>query len=157
LLSRRAFPERRDTIRIERFKTSGETIMYETLNAWAPRALSVLRIYAGLLLFAHGTAKIFGFPAVPSFANIHINSLVGASGLIELVGGAFFIVGWFTRPVAFILSGFAAVAYFMVSAPKGFHPILNNGELASLFSFIFIYFFFSGPGPWSVDAMMGRK
>jgi putative oxidoreductase len=131
--------------------------MNETLAAWAPRVLSVLRIYAGVLLFAHGTAKILGFPVVPSFANIHINSLVGASGLIELIGGALFTVGLFTRPVAFILSGFAAVAYFMVSAPKGFHPILNNGELPSLFSFVFIYFVFSGPGPWSLDAMMKRK
>ena len=131
--------------------------MYETLAAWAPRVLSVLRIYAGLLLFAHGTAKILGFPAVSSFANVQMNSLVGASGLIELIGGALFTVGLFTRPVAFILSGFAAVAYFMVSAPKGFHPILNNGELASVFSFVFLYFVFSGPGPWSLDATTGRK
>jgi putative oxidoreductase len=131
--------------------------MYETLAAWAPRVLSVLRIYTGLLLLAHGTAKILGFPAVPSFANVQINSLTGASGLIELIGGALFTVGLFTRPVAFILSGFAAVAYFLVSAPKGFHPVLNNGELASLFSFVFIYFVFSGPGPWSVDAATGRK
>jgi putative oxidoreductase len=131
--------------------------MYETLAAWAPRVLSVLRIYTGLLLLAHGTAKLLGFPAVPSFANVQMNSLVGASGLIELIGGALFTVGLFTRPVAFILSGFAAVAYFMVSAPKGFHPILNNGELASLLSFVFIYFVFSGPGPWSLDATTGRR
>ena len=128
--------------------------MYRTLTAWAPHALSVLRIYTGLLLFAHGTAKILGFPAVPSFAKVQIGSLVGASGLIELIGGALFTIGLFTRPVAFILSGFAAVAYFMVSAPKGFHPILNNGELPSLFSFVFIYFVFSGPGPWSLDATL---
>jgi putative oxidoreductase len=131
--------------------------MYETLAAWAPRVLSVLRIYTGLLLLAHGTAKLLGFPAVPSFANVQMNSLVGASGLIELIGGALFTVGLFTRPVAFILSGFAAVAYFMVSAPKGFHPILNNGELASLLSFVFIYFVFSGPGPWSLDATTRRR
>jgi putative oxidoreductase len=135
----------------------GETIMYRTLTAWAPHALSVLRIYTGLLLLAHGTAKILGFPAVPSFAKVQIGSLVGASGLIELIGGALFTIGLFTRPVAFILSGFAAVAYFMVSAPKGFHPILNNGELPSLFSFVFIYFVFSGPGPWSLDAAMKRE
>jgi putative oxidoreductase len=131
--------------------------MNETLAAWAPRVLSVLRIYAGVLLLAHGTAKILGFPVVPNFANVQLNSLVGASGLIELIGGALFTVGLFTRPVAFILSGFAAVAYFMVSAPKGFHPILNNGEVASLFSFVFLYFVFSGPGPWSLDAMMKRE
>jgi putative oxidoreductase len=137
--------------------TPGETIMNETLNAWAPRALSVLRIYTGLLLLEHGTAKILGFPAVPSFANVQINSLTGASGIIELIGGVLFTLGLFTRPVAFILSGFAAVAYFMVSAPKGFFPILNNGEVASLLSFVFIYFVCSGPGPWSLDATMGRK
>jgi putative oxidoreductase len=131
--------------------------MYETISAWAPRALSVLRIYTGLLLLEHGTAKILGFPAVASFANLQISSLVGASGLIELIGGALFTIGLFTRPLAFILSGFAGVAYFMVSAPRGFYPILNNGELASLFSFVFIYFVFSGPGPWSLDAMMERK
>ncbi len=113
--------------------------MHETLTVWAPRALSVLRIYTGLLLLAHGTAKILGFPAVPSFANVQINSLTGASGLIELIGGALFTIGLFTRPVAFILSGFAA------------------GELPSLFSFVFIYFVFAGPGPWSVDAMMKRE
>ena len=131
--------------------------MTETLAAWAPRILSVLRIYTGLLLFAHGTAKILGFPAVPNFANIQIGSLTWTSGIIELIGGALFTIGLCTRPVAFILSGFAAVAYFMVSAPKGFHPILNNGELPSLFSFVFLYFVFSGAGPWSLDAIMKRK
>ena|ERR1700682_4104372 len=131
--------------------------MNETLAAWAPRVLSVLRIYAGLLLFAHGTAKIVGFPAVPSFANVQLGSLTWTSGIIELIGGALFAVGVCTRPVAFVLSGFAAVAYFLVSAPKGFHPILNNGELASLFCFVFLYFVFSGPGPWSLDAMLKRK
>jgi putative oxidoreductase len=131
--------------------------MNETMAAWAPRVLSVLRIYGGLLLLEHGTAKILGFPAVPVFANVQINTLTGASGVIELVGGILFMIGLLTRPVAFILSGFAAVAYFLVSAPKGFYPILNNGELASLFSFVFIYFVFAGPGPWSVDAMMKRE
>src|SRR5216684_7723780 len=130
--------------------------MDHLLAAWAPRTLSVLRIYAGLLLLDHGTAKILGFPAVPSFANVQINSLTGASGLIELIGGILFTIGLFTRPVAFIVSGFAAAAYFLMSAPRGFHPILNNGELASLFSFVFIYFVFAGPGPWSLDAKMER-
>jgi putative oxidoreductase len=131
--------------------------MYETLKAWQPRVLSVLRIYAGVLLFAHGTAKILGFPAVPNFANVQFGSLTWTSGIIELIGGALFAVGMFTRPVAFVLSGFAAVAYFLVSAPKGFHPILNNGELASFFCFVFLYFVFAGAGPWSLAAMMKRK
>jgi putative oxidoreductase len=131
--------------------------MSETFAAWAPRVLSVLRIYTGLVLLAHGTAKIAGFPAVPSFANVQINSLTGASGIIELIGGGLLTIGLLTRPVAFVLSGFAAVAYFMVSAPKGFYPILNQGEVASLLSFVCLYFVFAGPGPWSLDAMMGRK
>jgi putative oxidoreductase len=131
--------------------------MNETLAAWAPRVLSVLRIYAGLVLLAHGTAKILGFPVVPSFANVQISSLTGVSGLIELIGGTLITIGLLTRPVSFILSGFAAVAYFLVSAPKGFYPILNNGEVASLFSFVFLYFVFAGPGPWSVDAAMKRE
>ena len=131
--------------------------MNETLATWAPRVLSVLRIYAGLVLLAHGTAKILGFPAVPAFAKVEINSLTGASGIIELIGGTLFTIGLLTRPVSFILSGFAAVAYFLVSAPKGFFPILNNGEVASLFSFVFLYFVFAGPGPWSVDAAMKRE
>jgi len=132
-------------------------MMYEALTASAPRVLSVLRIYTGLELLAHGTAKILGFPAVPAFASVQINSLVGASGLIELIGGALFTIGLFTRPAAFILSGLAAAAYFMVSAPRGFYPILNSGELASLFSFVLIYFVFSGPGPWSLDQMVKRN
>src|ERR1700693_4165967 len=130
--------------------------MDNLLAAWAPRVLSVLRIYAGLLLLAHGTAKILGFPAVPSFANVQINSLTGAAGLIELIGGALFTIGLFTRPVAFILSGFTAAAYFMAHAGKGFYPILNGGELAALYCFVFLYFTFAGAGPWSVDAAIQR-
>ncbi|MFY9951703.1 DoxX family protein [Bradyrhizobium sp.] len=131
--------------------------MNETLAAWAPRALSVLRIFTGLELLDHGMAKILGFPAVPSFANVQINSLVGASGLIELIGGLLLTIGLFTRPIAFIVSGFAAVAYFMVHAPKGFYPVLNGGDYAALISFVAVYFVFAGGGPWSADALIGRK
>jgi putative oxidoreductase len=139
-------------------KTLGETIMNETLAAWAPRVLSVLRIYTGLLLLEHGTGKSLGFPVVPNFANIHINSIFGVSGVIELIGGALFTIGLFTRPVAFILSGFAAVGYFVVHASsKGFYPVLNGGEFISLISFVSIYFACAGGGPWSADAMMNRK
>jgi putative oxidoreductase len=129
-------------------------------TTWAPRAfsiLSILRIFTGLALLQHGTGKILGFPAVPSFANVQIGSLAGAAGLIELIGGILFTIGLFTRPVAFILSGFTAVAYFMAHAGKGFYPILNGGELAALYCFVFLYFTFAGAGPWSADALMGRK
>src|SRR5260370_29369418 len=127
---------------------------------WAPRAfyiLSVLRVFTGLELLQHGTGKILGFPAVPSFANVHIGSLSGVGGLIELIGGILFTIGLFTRPVAFILSGFTAVAYFMAHASKGFYPLLNGGELAALYCFVFLYFVFAGAGPWSADALLGRK
>ncbi|MGO9357176.1 MAG: DoxX family protein [Xanthobacteraceae bacterium] len=131
--------------------------METTLNAWAPRILSVLRIFAGLEILQHGTGKILAFPTVPMFANVQIGSLMGIGGLIELIGGVLFILGLFTRPVAFILSGFTAVAYFMVHAPKGFFPVLNGGELAALYSFVFLYFVFAGAGPWSLDATMRGK
>lgn len=129
-------------------------------TTWAPRALgllSVLRIFTGLDLLQHGTGKILGFPVVPMFANVQINSLAGAAGLIELIGGILFTIGLFTRPVAFILSGFTAAAYFIAHASRGFYPVLNGGELAALFCFVFLYFAFAGAGPWSVDALLKRK
>jgi len=115
--------------------------------------LSILRIYTGLSLLQHGTGKILGFPAVPAFAHVEINSLAGVGGLIELIGGTLFLLGLFTRPVAFILCGFTAVAYFMVHAGRSFYPVLNGGELAAVYCFVFLYFVFAGAGPWSLDAL----
>jgi putative oxidoreductase len=129
-----------------------------TLNSWAPRILSVLRIFAGLIFLAHGTGKILGFPIVPMFAKYQLDaSLMGASGVIELVFGILFTLGLFTRPVAFILSGFSAAAYFLVHAPRSFFPVLNGGELAVLACFVFLYFVCAGPGPWSLDAILRKK
>jgi len=119
--------------------------------------LSILRIYIGLSLLQHGTGKILGFPVVASFANVQINSLAGVGGLIELIGGTLFILGLFTRPVAFILCGFTAVAYFMVHAPRNFYPVLNGGELAAVYCFVFLYFVFAGAGAWSLDALRNGK
>ena len=124
---------------------------------WTLRALSILRIFTGLDLLQHGTAKILGFPEAARFANVQIDSLGGVGGLIELIGGVLFAIGLFTRPVAFILSGFTAVAYFMAHATKGFYPLLNGGELAALFCFVFLYFVFAGAGPWSLDAIRARS
>ncbi|TAK47986.1 MAG: DoxX family protein [Xanthobacteraceae bacterium] len=121
--------------------------------AWTPRVLSLLRLMAALLILQHGTAKILGFPALPQYANVSITSMFGIGGLIELIGGALLAIGLFTRPVAFILSGFTAVAYFMAHAPKSFYPIANGGELAVLYSFVFFYLIFAGGGAWSVDAL----
>jgi putative oxidoreductase len=129
-------------------------------TSWAPRAvyvLSVLRIFTGLDLLQHGTGKILGFPSVPSFEHVQIASLSGLGGMIELIGGILFTIGLFTRPAAFILSGFTAAAYFIAHAGRGFYPVLNGGELAALYCFVFLYFTFAGAGPWSVDAAMKRK
>jgi putative oxidoreductase len=131
--------------------------MNETLASWTPRMLSVLRIFTALELLDHGTAKHLGFPVVPHYAHLQHFSLTGVAGLFELFGGFLLLIGLFTRPVAFVMSGFTAVAYFMVHFPKSFFPILSGGELSALFSFICIYFVFSGPGPISVDAWLARR
>jgi putative oxidoreductase len=131
--------------------------MNETMAAWAPRVLSVLRIFIGLQLLEHATAKLFGFPTVPMFANLQISSMNGVAALIELVAGPLLIIGLFTRPVAFILSGFAAVGYFTVHAVRGFYPVLNGGEFVSLLCFVSLYLACAGPGPWSLDATMKRQ
>jgi putative oxidoreductase len=118
---------------------------------WAPRFLSVLRIVVGLLFLAHGTAKLFGWPHVALFDTLQTFQLLWFAGIIELVGGGLLAIGLFTRAVAFIISGEMAIAYFMAHAPRGFLPILNGGEGAILFCFIFFYIFLAGGGPWSVD------
>jgi putative oxidoreductase len=129
------------------------------LSRWSPQLLSVLRIMTGLLFIAHGTVKFFQFPPDPNGAGgagPPLFSLIGLAGLIELVGGALITVGLWTRIVAFIASGEMAIAYFMAHAPQNFYPIRNNGELAIMFCFVFLYIAAAGPGPWSVDAMMQR-
>jgi len=124
--------------------------------AWAPRVLSILRIMAGLMLLAHGTAKILKFPVVPNFANLDLSSLPGIAGFLELIGGALLVIGLFTRPVAFILSCMTSVAYFYAHAPRGLYPGLNGGELAALYCFVFLYIAAAGPGPWSIDAARSK-
>jgi putative oxidoreductase len=131
--------------------------MDQTFSKWQPTALSLLRFMSGLLLLQHGTAKLLGFPPMQSFANLQIGSMVGAAGVIELVGGALLVVGLFTRAAAFIASGMTAVAYFMVHVPKNFMPILNGGELAVLYCFVFFYLVFAGGGPVSLDAILRKK
>src|ERR1700761_528436 len=130
--------------------------MMETLTAWAPRALSVLRIISGLMIIQHGMAKLLGFPVVPQFANLNPMSLIGAAGFIELIGGALLIIGFLTQPAALILSGEMGFAYFMAPAPKSFFPLINGGTLAIMFCFTFLYLSPAGAGPWSVDAAMKR-
>ena len=122
-------------------------------EAWAPRALSVLRIVLGLILLQYGFAKLFGWPAVKIFAHLSWFSLYSVAGMFELVGGTLLILGLFTRPVAFILSGEMAAAYFIDHLPHGFFPILNGGELAVCLCFAFLYLSLAGGGPWSLDAL----
>ena len=127
--------------------------MSSALAGWTPRVLSVLRIMAALLFMQHGTQKILDFP-IPG--PDPLPTLLMVAGTIELVGGALLAVGLFSRGAAFLLSGMAAAAYFVGHASNGFFPIVNKGELAALYSFVFLYLFFAGPGPWSLDARRGR-
>jgi putative oxidoreductase len=121
-------------------------------------ALSLLRIVSGYMILQHGTAKLFHVPHVAMFDSLEVFSLIGAAGIIELVGGVLLLIGVFTQPVAFILSGELAFAYFIGHAPHGnfFVPMLNQGELAVLYCFVFLLLAAAGGGSWSVDAMRRR-
>jgi putative oxidoreductase len=130
-------------------KTSG-------LSRLTPHLLSALRIAAAFLFIAHGTVKLFGFPPGAPRPPLALFSLLFAAGVIETIGGALMLIGLFTRPVAFLLSGEMAVAYFRQHAPGGRWPIVNGGELAVLFCFIWLLFVAAGPGPWSIDALRRR-
>jgi putative oxidoreductase len=123
---------------------------------WTPRLLSVLRIIAGFLFIAHGAQKLFGFLAPAGAPSAPLMSMIGVAGALEFVGGLLLLVGLFTRPVAFILSGLMAVAYFMAHAPQGFWPLQNKGELAVLYCFVFLFFAVAGGGEWSLDRLLRR-
>jgi putative oxidoreductase len=123
--------------------------LYARMETWRPYILSILRIVVGLLFLQHGLSKVFNFPApspVPSLSGLLI-----LAAFLETVGALLFVVGAYTRIVAFILSGEMAFAYFMAHAPRSFYPVVNGGELAVVYCFIFLYFAFAGGGPWSVD------
>jgi putative oxidoreductase len=117
---------------------------------WGPRILAILRIVTALLFMEHGTQKLLGFPPSPN-PGPPLLSLLGVQGVLELVGGFLLLIGLFTRPVAFILSGDMAVAYFMAHAPRSFFPVLNGGDAAILYCFVFLYLAVAGGGEWSVD------
>ncbi len=123
------------------------------MSDWAPRMLSVLRIMTGLLFLEHGTQKLFSFPPPAAAAAApDLMSLLGIQGCLEFVGGVLIILGLFTRPVAFILAGDMAVAYFMSHSPRNFFPMLNGGDAAILYCFVFLYLAVAGGGIWSIDA-----
>ncbi|HYT82884.1 MAG TPA: DoxX family protein [Gemmatimonadales bacterium] len=125
-------------------------------RSWAPQLLSALRIIAAFLFMQFGTAKLIAFPAaiMPGGGTAPIGSLAGIAGLLEAVGGALLLLGLFTRPVAFIVAGEMAVAYFIGHAPQGFWPVLNQGHPAILFCFVWLYLSAAGAGPWSLDAKL---
>jgi putative oxidoreductase len=128
-------------------------------RSWAPYLLSVLRIIAAFVFMQFGSAKLVAIPAaiMPGGGTAPLTSLPGIAGSLELVGGALLLLGLFTRPVAFLLSGEMAFAYFIGHAPQGFWPVLNQGSPAILFCFIWLYISSAGPGPWSLDALRRGK
>ena len=133
------------------------------LAKWQPAALSLFRFITGLLLFQYGVAKILKFPTIPqgnpyAFLNkVELMTLGGIAGLLELVLGALLLLGLFTRPVAFLLAGEMAFAYFIGHAPRGFYPLINGGTLAIMFCFACLYLSTAGGGPFSLDAMLRKK
>ncbi|MBA3321930.1 MAG: DoxX family protein [Pyrinomonadaceae bacterium] len=135
---------------------------HSAYSVWAPRALSLLRIVAGFMMLQHGAQKLFGVltpppaPGAEAATQYPLLSLVGVAGALEFFGGLLLLLGLFTRPTAFILSGLMAAAYFMAHAPQGFWPILNMGESAALYSFVFLYLAGAGGGPWGVDRLLWR-
>jgi putative oxidoreductase len=126
----------------------------DSLNKSAPHALALLRIVTALLFIEHGTAKLIGFPIAMGTGSLP--PLMLLAGILEVFGGLAILLGFFTRAVAFVLSGEMAVAYWMAHAPNGVYPLVNKGDAAILFCFIFLYLVFAGPGAWSIDGARGR-
>jgi putative oxidoreductase len=126
--------------------------------ARAPELRSVLRIVAAFMFMLAGTSKMFAFPAaiLPGGRTVALASQIGVAALLEVFGGALVLIGLFTRPIAFLLAGEMAVAYFQAHFPRGFWPTVNGGVPAALYCFIWLYISAAGPGPWSIDAKRGR-
>jgi putative oxidoreductase len=127
------------------------------MSNWSPTLLSVLRIVSALLFMEHGSSKLFGVPPSGMAGHFNLLSMSGFSGVLEFFGGVLLAIGLFTRITAFILSGEMAVAYFMVHAPNNFFPMVNKGELAVLYCFVFLYLAAAGGGPWSLDRLLRRR
>jgi putative oxidoreductase len=135
------------------------SIFEASRSPWTDRMLSLFRIVAGLIFLTSGTMKLFGYPPspVPNMPPIALMSQMGIGGILETVGGLAIVFGVLTRPIAFVLAGEMAVAYFQFHAPQSFFPTNNNGMPAVLFCFFFLYLVFAGAGPWSVDALIARS
>src|SRR5271154_1660672 len=137
--------------------TGGTIYMDQIFSKWQPAALSLFRFITGLLLFQYGVAKILKFPPASPFAKVEITSLFGIAGCIELILGGLLLLGLFTRPVAFILAGEMAFAYFIEHFPRSFFPVINNGTAAIMFCFACLYLTCAGGGPYSLDAVLREK
>ena len=135
-----------------------ESNLLRRWSAWTPKLLSVLRIMAAFLFIQYGTTKLFAWPGAVMLngATVQVASLIGVAAVLETFGGLLLLAGLFTRPVAFLLAGEMAAAYFMGHAGRGFWPVLNQGSIAVLFCFVWLYISAAGPGPWSLDALMRR-
>lgn len=131
--------------------------MKNLLSPWSLHLLGALRIMVSLLFIEHRTTKLLDFPHLDMFANLPVLSPAGVAGIFELVGGVLLGLGLFSRPIAFILSGEMAVAYFMAHAPQSFFPIRNMGELAIVYSFVYLYIAAAGPGRWSLDGLIANR
>lgn len=134
--------------------SNGSLTFLDRYKSWTPQLLSIMRAVSGLLMMQHGLQKVFGLlgkEAVPTLA-----SQAGVGGIIELVGGGLLLIGLFTRATAFLLAGTMAVAYFQFHAPGGFWPVVNKGELAALYCFVYLFISAAGAGPWSVDAVLSK-
>ena len=127
-------------------------------SPWSDRVFAVVRIATGLLFMSFGTMKLFGYPPSPQpMPPIELTSQLGIAGMLEVFGGLLIVLGLFTRPAAFILSGEMAVAYFQAHAPQSFWPSINQGVPAVLFCFLFFYMAFAGAGAWSIDNILARR
>jgi putative oxidoreductase len=127
------------------------TMLSDRLDRFAPYAIAALRIVTGLIYIPHGLQKLFGFPAPPATGLPPLASMFGVGAVLELVGGILILLGLLTRPVAFLLAGEMAVAYWMFHAPRNLYPVLNGGDAAILYCFVFLLFVFTGPGAFSLD------
>ncbi|WP_207539541.1 DoxX family protein [Sabulicella rubraurantiaca] len=131
--------------------------IFDKLDRYVPHALAVLRIATAIIFMLHGTQKLFGFPAPPSSGLPEVFTLFWIGAVMEFVGGLLILLGLLTRPVAFLLAGEMAVAYWMFHAPRNFYPTLNGGDAAILYCFVFLLLVFTGPGAWSLDGARGAR
>jgi putative oxidoreductase len=132
-------------------------MLLHKLDRYTPNVLAALRIVTALIFIPHGTQKLFGFPAPPASGLPALASLFGVGAVLELVGGILILVGLFTRPVAVVLAGEMAVAYWMFHAPRNLYPVLNGGDAAILYCFVFLLFVFTGPGSLSLDGTLRSR